>query len=471
MAFARHTAAPTDPRRPAPVAYRGSRSVQGRTQLAALEWTDGKPVKADRERVVPMRPATLARLSSFALALLLSGCDAVKNPGQPGTQVAAPLAASTPSITILDLGTLGGTFSQAAAINHRGQVVGYSSTAGGGCGGSAPSCHAFLWDHGTMIDLGTLGGTFSRALAINDAGQIAGNSTLPTGSTCPEPAVIDPGCRAFFWDGTMHDLGTLGGDFSEATDITPQGHVVGISTTASSETHAFLWDGATMHDLGTLGGTLSVPRAANAAGRVAGLSTTAAGDFHAFVWDGTTMIDLGTLGGAMSQALAMNPRGDIVGFSHTTLTPDGDAHAFLWDGATMHDLGTLGGEASNALAINPRGDIVGYANTRPGGIGDPHPFLWDGTINDLGTLGGVDGQAMAINERGQVVGQAGLPEFGSCTAVGGCHAFFWDGTTMHDLGDLGFPSSVALDLNTKGQIVGTSQTPSRDTHAVLWTVK
>ncbi|HMJ58728.1 MAG TPA: hypothetical protein VK467_06300, partial [Gemmatimonadales bacterium] len=83
--------------------------------------------------------------------------------------------------------------------------------------------------------------------------------------------------------------------------------------------------------------------------------------------------------------------------------------------------------------------------------------------------GGVDGQANAVNEAVQVAGQAGTAPFGSCTALGGCNAFFWDGT-IHDLGTLGGSYSAAVDLNTKGQVVGWSRTSSNDIHAALWTV-
>jgi len=137
----------------------------------------------------------------------------------------------------------------------------------------------------------------------------------------------------------------------------------------------------------------------------------------------------------------------------------------------MRDLGTLGGDYSQGVAINPRGEIAGFSNTALGGVGDPHPFLWDGTMMlDLGTLGGVDGQAAAVNEQGEVVGQSGVAPFGSCTAPGGCHAFFWDGS-IHDLGTLGGPSSAALALNTRGQVVGWSKTAGDDIHAVIWDVR
>lgn len=422
-------------------------------------------------------PALVAAVASCAL--LLAGCDSVKGTAAPEARTPRLHVNGGLEITILDLQTLGGDFSTATAINRSGQVVGYSSKAGASCFGPTPDCRAFLWD-GTMHDLGALGSNFSRAVDINDAGQIAGTTRTANsiGAGCEQGGPITNGCRAFFWtNGTMHDLGTLGGDFSAATDITETGHVVGFSTTASGETHAFYWDGTGMRDIGVLClspsvcGNRSVARAANDRGRVVGVATTPSGEHHAFVWDFQRgrIRDLGTLGGSTSGAQVVNNRGDVAGAAYTS---DEKAHAFFWDGWTMQDLGTLGGEESSAAAINKWGDIVGSANTQPGGIGDPHPFVWNAShgLRDLGTLGGVDGHANAINNLGEVVGHAGVPDFGTCTGVGDCHAFFWDGV-MHDLGHLGFPSSIAVDLNTRGEIVGSSQNPDRATRAVLWTVR
>jgi probable HAF family extracellular repeat protein len=423
-----------------------------------------------------MRLATLAGVGWFSL--LLAACDSVQNPTPPETQTVRLNIAGALRITMRDLETLGGDFSTATAINRWGIVVGYSRNAAG-------EMHAFRWD-GTMHDLGTLGGNYSRAVDINDVGQIAGTARISAGAECEQGGPTASGCRAFRWDATtgMQPLPTLGGDFAAATDINQVGHIAGFSTTATGEKHAFYWDGTAIYDVGTLPlGDQSVAWAANDRGRVVGVSTTRAGpseplEFHAFVWDYLTkrIRDLGTLGGTTSQALAVNRRGEVAGYAYTS---DEKRHAFFWDGWTMRDLGTLdpndSQKESEGVAMNRWGDVVGSAEGPPF-TGREHPFIWNAShgMRDLGTLGGPDGHALAINDLTEVVGDAGVDN--SCSAPGGCNAFFWDGV-MHDLGRLGDRDSEAVDLNTRGQIVGSSQTPDddpihpRETHAVLWTVR
>lgn len=78
--------------------------------------------------------------------------------------------------TIADLGALGGSVSQASAINAAGVIVGYSNLAG-----DAVS-HATLWKNGTIVDLNTLLDpsdashiTLTAATGINDNGVICAN--------------------------------------------------------------------------------------------------------------------------------------------------------------------------------------------------------------------------------------------------------------------------------------------------------
>jgi probable HAF family extracellular repeat protein len=79
---------------------------------------------------------------------------------------------------MVDLGTLGGTFSEAIAVNARGQVVGGSNTIGD------TASHAFSWTAGGgMVDLGALpGGNQSGARAVNARGQVVGESFTSTGT-------------------------------------------------------------------------------------------------------------------------------------------------------------------------------------------------------------------------------------------------------------------------------------------------
>ena len=184
-----------------------------------------------------------------------------------------------------DLGTLGGSFSEPEGINNRGQVVGNSSLKGDvGCNGSPMNCdaHAFLWEHGSLMDLGTLGGSFALAKGVNESGEIVGAATNQG----------DQALRAFVWKkGVMTDLGALqGDDCSIANGINARGQIVGTSfSCAVGSENAALWENGSAislnsfvppeSDLHLTGDDMYI----NDRGEIAGTAIRPNGDVRAFV--------------------------------------------------------------------------------------------------------------------------------------------------------------------------------------------
>jgi probable HAF family extracellular repeat protein len=269
---------------------------------------------------------------------------------------------------------LGGYFSQAFAVNNRGQVVGSTFNKAG-----LPALNflAFLWQDGEMQDLGTLGGPGSFAFLVNERGQVAGmsfpNSTAS--SNCAFPLITHP----FLWDeGKMMDLGTLGGTCGLALSLNNRGQVVGQSNVAGDQTaHPFLWDKGTLSDLGTLGGTFGSAVWVNDAGEIVGGATTQNDQaFLAFLWKEGVMTNLGTVDGdACSIAADVDSQGRVVGTSAKTCAfTAADRRAFLWENGQMIDLNTflppISGlqQLTDGFNTNDRGEILGLG--LPLGCGD-----------------------------------------------------------------------------------------------------
>lgn len=402
-------------------------------------------------RTTSSRPRLRASLRLAGVALATGVLTAVV--GQ--SPLLAAGAADSPRV---GLGTLGGSYSYAMAVNDSGQVVGQSETANGG------PAHAFSWTQADgMVDL-TPGGGYSSASAVSNGGQVVGT--------------VDGHVFSWTQAGGKVDLGTfVGGNTSTITGgqqaVSDNGQVVGQGDlNGGTEAHAFVWTPGAggIVDLGTLGGNVSEADAVNASGKVVGSSTTADGVRHAFSWTPPTpgaggMVDLGTLGGDnASEAIAVNASGEVAGRSYSASTAPPPPPTAPSPSPTPSSPPTAPPTA--APTTTPTASPTAPPTSPPGS----RPVLWSptGVAVDLGTLGGSYGGANAVNDSGQVVG------FSDSSPDGITHAFSWTPPVagaggMVDLGTLGGSYSEALAVNDSGAVVGRSYTSSSEQHAFLWT--
>ena len=337
-----------------------------------------------------------------------------------------------PHYTVVDLGTLGGTFSLAGGMNNRGAVVGESYLAGDSV------VHAFLWQKGLMTDLGTLGGPNSYAVwPFSDLNQIGGASDTST---------LDPNaedfcgfgtglaCLPFLWQkGVMTPLPTLGGTNGAAYEVNNLGVVVGTAQNTTVDSSCppprvlrwkpVFWLKGKVHELPLLDGdTTGAAVVVNDLGLIAGSSRTCDGSYiHAVLWQYGKIVKLGSLGGTFNYPVGINNWGQVTGESN--LPGDTATHAFLWQKHNgMIDLGTLPGDlSSSGDGINDLGQIVGGScdideNCRA--------FLWqDGVMTDLNTLIPPDSTLYLVEATGTINNRGQIGGYAYDTASGEFHAF------------------------------------------------
>lgn len=267
--------------------------------------------------------------------------------------------------TFTSLGTLGGADAEAHGINNADMMVGWSHIASG-------HRRAFSWTSGGgLVNLGVISGrTDSEALSVNASSEIVGSVMVFAGGAPAynRLAFLYLPSSAYGLSAGMNSLGTLGGTQSVATDISDSGRVVGGAQNGSGKYRPFRWNNGTMTDLGTLGGDIGLPdhraEAVNSSGNIVGRSYTGAGAARAFYWDGLVMADIDVLtGGTESWAFGLNDSDMVVGTSDVT---GGAFRAFVWDRINgLRNLNNLiptgtGWTLIRATDINNDGFITGW---------------------------------------------------------------------------------------------------------------
>ena len=274
--------------------------------------------------------------------------------------------------TKIDLGSLGGGYTDPTSISNNSIVAGIGETSSG-------ASHAFMWQNGSIEDLGTLGGD-SFAYDVNDAGHVVGTS-----DTSPWP-------QATLWEnGNAINLSTIVGDDSYAYGINNSDQIVG-SAIHNGQTTGFMYQNGRVTYLNPG----FSPSAINDNGQVVGFTFD---DSQSVIWQNGTAQYLPSLpGDTITQALDISNDGTIIGYGSG---PDRNYHALVWKNGQVSKLPELGSD-NIARSLNSNDQVVGDGFVSPG---QHDPILWQGSIaNDLGPgPNSAFSAARDINDFGQIV--------------------------------------------------------------------
>jgi probable HAF family extracellular repeat protein len=273
------------------------------------------------------------------------------------------------SVTVKDLGTLGGAESIAHDVNNAGFIVGEADTAAG-------VRHAFISSADALTDIGAAMGGMTQAHGINNFNHVVGVRHVGVES------------RGFSWIRGAVDF-LVDPDWLDGREVntwpyavSDAGRVVGNRRIPFAEAQATLWTGPrTLYDFPRPAATARNTFAydINSSNVVVGYDSSGMGKMKRWQWSpaGVTTLDIPGFCGLEStrkRARGINAAGKIVGHSESC---DGTArpHAFEWNGTSTYSLdrGTLpGGTESFAEDINNLDFTTGYANQW---VSYPMPFM------------------------------------------------------------------------------------------------
>lgn len=321
------------------------------------------------------------------------------------------------SYRVTNLGTLGGQWAEAIALNDNGQVTGNSQDMNG-------YQQAFIWQSGVMTSVGTFGGHGGCSYGINNSGVVVGYAN----STYLNNGMMQQQLPFKYGNGVLTELGNFPAPrIGRAMAINDNGQIV-------------IW------------GDIDNYNNRSTFLYVNGVMTELAGEYYPYSWA------IGNLGQVLGRDIInyngvithltlpansitnhsadINDNGKIVGDSEP-IDSNSFIHAYLWDGPNNPiDIGVLAPQYNTrAYAINNSNQIVGIIGT--------HAALWgENTIYDLNTLIPTDSpwyltSAVDINESGQIL----------------CNGYWKEGTIQHAFLLTPVPEPTSL-LALCGGVVG-----------------
>ncbi|HEX6574141.1 MAG TPA: hypothetical protein VF042_04150 [Gemmatimonadaceae bacterium] len=308
-------------------------------------------------------------------------------------------------------------------------------------------------------NLGTLGGSESEATAINDQGQIVGSSYIRTGQL-----------RPFIWqDGVMSSLGVLPGDggYSVARDISNTGMVAGYGY-ASGAFKPWMWTSSGGIKLLPLpaGVVTGYVEAVNDDGAIVG-SFGEIDVSHAAIWKNGTITDIHPRTGGSSHAWTINSLGDVAGAWYSGNETNSPAVPFVRRASGDVTWLPCPGVSCSTGSINSSGDIAGSVT-----MSDNTTYAFKWTLYGAGPsviVGDKQTSAFGLSDNGYMAGQFHFSIWNN----DGAALWGTDGTMVelqsesHKTAARGF----GRDVNSSGWVVGYFYTSVKGTpvkRAVRW---
>jgi hypothetical protein len=254
----------------------------------------------------------------------------------------------------------GGVFT-AAALNDKGQVVGYVNY------GSALNYYLTIYSKGELTVMKNLSGLYP--VVINDAGQVSGDTVFNDGAFFYSNGVVTPIGNPPGYEGELSVVG-----------MNSSGEVVGFIDVDTGQ-QGFMYSHGQTRPVVPPGGVSSTVGGINDSGEIVGVyypssDSYLGGNLFVDTRSGSKVLGLALDMGSDDEEdlpVAINDAGDIVGSAQTTVTEAAWIYQPAKGFSNLNDdvAPNSGWSLSQAVGINNRGEIIGNGIIN----GEYHGFL------------------------------------------------------------------------------------------------